>query len=244
MLQVSIHLRLQTAGLQKARKRLSLSLKKRKITGDQPGSPGNSGSENKKEEGIMEIDSDDSIEYIPLDDLPGNEHVRWVFIPVGQNSRRRLAGIFGMNKLFGLPQYRGVLKEVPKRKPKECIEISTDGNCLFNAISYQISGNEMFHDCVRQKLCDYIDSNWKKVSRMAGVMKKEYKDAEEYMAKKEMREDGKWGGSVELCALSLLTGIDMLTFYMGGYHKFGRNKSQLCFFFDNSGGHYDLVLEP
>ena len=230
--------------LQKARKRLSLSLKKRNITGNQAGWPGNSGSENKKEEGIMEIDSNDSIEYIPPDDEPGHEHARWVFIPVGQISRRRMAGIFGMNKLFGLPQYRGVLKEVPKRKPKECIEISPDGNCLFNAISYQISGDEMFHDCVRQKLCDYIESNWKKVSRMAGVMKKEYKDAEEYMAKKEMREDGKWGWFVELCALSLLTGLDMLTFYMGGYHKFGRNKSQQCFFFYNSGGHYDLILEP
>ena len=45
--------------LQKARKRLSLSLKKRKITGDQPGLPESSGSENQKEEGIMEIDSDD-----------------------------------------------------------------------------------------------------------------------------------------------------------------------------------------
>ena len=35
----------------------------------------------------MEINSDDSIEYIPPDDEPGNEHARWVFIPVGQNSR-------------------------------------------------------------------------------------------------------------------------------------------------------------
>ena len=51
-----------------------------------------------------------------------------------------------MNKLFPLPQYRGVLKELPKTKPKECIDISPDGNCLFNGISYQISGDEMFHD--------------------------------------------------------------------------------------------------
>ena len=114
--------------LPKARKRLSLSLKKRKITGDQPGLPGNSGSKNQKKEGIMEIDSNDSIEYIPPDDLPGNEPARWVFIPVGQNSRRCLAGLFGMNKLFALPKYRGVLKEVPKTIPKECIEISPDGN--------------------------------------------------------------------------------------------------------------------
>ena len=189
-------------------------------------------------------DSDDSIEYIPPDDLPGNEPAKWVFIPVGQTSRRCLAGLFGMNKLFPLPQYRGVLKELPKTKPKECIDISPDGNCLFNVICYQISGDEMFHDCVRQKLCDYIEGNWKQISRMAGVMKKEYKSEKEYMAKKKMRTDDKWGGSVELCALSLFTGIDVLTFYMGGYHKFGRNKSQQCFFFYNSGGHYDLILEP
>ena len=93
-------------------------------------------------------------------------------------------------------------------------------------------------------LHDYIESNWNKVSRMAGVLKKDYKSAEEYMAKKKMRQDTKWGGSVELCALLLFTGIDVLTFYMGGYHKFGRNKSQQCFFFYNSGGHYDLILEP
>ena len=234
---------LASSHLQKARKRLSLSLKKRKITGDQTGLPGNLESKSEEVEGIIQIDSDDSIEYIPPDDLPGNEPARWVFIPVGQNSRRRLAGLFGMNKLFPLSQYRGVLKELSKTKPKECIDISPDGNCLFNAISYQISGDEMFHDCVRQKLCDYIEGNWKQVSRMAGVMKKEYKSEKEYMTKKKMRTDGKWGGSVELCALSLFTGIDVLTFYMGGYHKFGRNKSQQCFFLYNSGGHYDLILE-
>ena len=140
--------------LQKARKRLSLSLKRSNITGDKKRSSGNL--ENKKEhkEGLIQIDSDDSIEYIPPDDLPGNDAARWVFIPVGQNSRRQLAGLFGMNRLFPLPQYRGVLKEVPNRIPKECIDISPDGNCLFNVISYQISGDEMFHDCVRQKLCD------------------------------------------------------------------------------------------
>ena len=237
-------LELANSRLQNARNRLLLSLKRRKAIGAQTGLPGNLESKNEQNQDIIEIDSDDSIEYIPPDDLPGNEPVRWVFISVGQSSRRRLAGLFGMNKLFPLPPYRGVLKELPKTIPKECIEISPDGNCMFNAISYQISGHEMFHDCVRQKLCDYIEENWKQFCKMAGVMKKEYGSVEEYMAKKEMRMDGKWGGSVELCALSLFTGIDVLTFYMGGYNKFGRNKSQQCFFFYNSGRHYDLVLEP
>ena len=110
--------KLASSHLQKARKRLSLSLKKRKITGNQTGLPGNLESKSEEVEGIIQIDSDDSIEYIPPDDLPGDEPARWVFIPVGQNSRRRLAGLFGMNKLFPLPQYRGVLKELPKNKTK------------------------------------------------------------------------------------------------------------------------------
>ena len=169
------------------------------MTSDHTGSPGNLESKNEDAEGIVEIDSDDSIKYIPPDDLPGNEPARWVFIPVGQTSRRRIAGLFGMTKLFPLPQYRGVLKELPKTKPKECIDKSPDGNCLFNAISY-----EMFHDCVRQKLCDYIEGNWKQVSRMAGVMKKEYKLEKEHISKKKMRTDGKWEGllsCVSCCCL-------------------------------------------
>ena len=63
---------LASSHLQKARKRLSLSLKKRKITGDQTGSQGNLESKNVEIEGIIQIDSDDSIEYIPPDDLPQN----------------------------------------------------------------------------------------------------------------------------------------------------------------------------
>ena len=40
---------------------------------------------------------------------------------------------------------------------------------------------------VLDKNCDYIEGDWKQVSRMAGVMKKEYKSEKEYIVKKKMR---------------------------------------------------------
>ena len=59
-----------------------------------------------------------------------------------------------------------------------------------------------------------------------------------------MRRDRVWGGSVELCALSLFTGLDVVTYYKGGYYKYGKNQSQQCFFFYNSGNHYEVILQP
>ena len=94
---------LATSWLQKARQRLSLSLRRKKIMGDQTRTPGNSETKIQENEGKIEIDSDDSVEYIPPNDLPGNAPARWVFIPVSQNSRRHLAGLFGMNKKLSLP---------------------------------------------------------------------------------------------------------------------------------------------
>ena len=60
-----------------------------------------------------------------------------------------------------------------------------------------------------------------------------------------MRVDTVWGGSIEMCALACLTGYDVVTYYSEGYYKFGKNKSEACFFFSiNSGWHYDVILEP
>ena len=42
------------------------------------------------------------------------------------------------------------------------------------------------------------------------------------MQKSKLRMDRLCGGSVELCALSILTGLDTVVYFKGGYHKFGK----------------------
>ena len=110
-------------------------------------------------------------------------------------------------------------------------------------MSYVLSSYEKFNWKIQQKLCDYIEENWKKVGGLGGVLGN-YDLGEHYVRKKEMRGDRKWGGSIEMCALACLTRYDVVTYYGGAYYKFGKNQSEACFFFCNPGRHYDVILEP
>ena len=234
--------------IRKARRRLSLSLRKNRA-------PENSVYED-NEEKLAEyiiVDSSPSppkspsptpsVEVLSDADEPGLPiPSRYVFIPIGTKIRRRLAHIFGINQLGPLPNYSGILK-LCQGLPSRVKDIEGNGNCLFNSMSYVLSSSEKFNWKIRQKLCDHIEENWKKVARLGGILNK-YKCGKEYLEEKKMRVDKKWGGSIEMCALACLTGYDVVTYYGGAYYKFGKNQSEACFFFYNPGRHYDVILEP
>ena len=234
--------------ISKARRRLSLSLRKNRA-------PENSVYED-NEEKLAEyiiVDSSPSppknpsptpsIEVLSDVEEPGLPiPSRYIFIPLGTKIRRRLAPIFGINQLGPLPNYTGILR-ICEGDPSRVQEIEGNGNCLFNSMSYVLSSSEKFNWKIRQKLCDYIEENWKKVARLGGILNM-YKSGKEYLEAKKMRVDKKWDGSIEMCALACLTGYDVVTFYGGAYYKFGKNQSEACFFFYNPGRHYDVILEP
>ena len=232
----------------KARRRLSLSLRKNRV-------PENSvyGDNEEKLTEYIIVDSSPSppkspsqtpsVEVLSDADEPGLPiPSRYVFIPIGTKIRRRLAHIFGINQLGPLPNYSGILK-LCEGLPSRVKDIEGNGNCLFNSMSYVLSSSEKFNWKIRQKLCDHIEENWKKVARLGGILNK-YKCGKEYLEEKKMRVDKKWGGSIEMCALACLTGYDVVTYYGGAYYKFGKNQSEACFFFYNPGRHYDVILEP
>ena len=156
--------------------------------------------------------------------LPIPSH--YVFIPLGTKIRRWLAPIFGINQMGPLQNYTGILR-ICEGLPSRVQEIEGNGNCLFNSMSYVLSSYEKFNWKIRQKLCDYIEENWKKVGGLGGVLGN-YDSGEHYVRKKEMRVDRKWGGSIEMCALACLTGYDVVTYYGGAYYKFGKNQSEAC----------------
>ena len=234
--------------INKARRRLSLSLRKNRV----PENSVHEDNEEKLAEYII-VDSSPSpskrpsptpsVELLSDVEEPGlliPSH--YVFIPLGTKIRRRLAPIFGINQLGPLPNYTGILR-ICKGLPSRVQEIEGNGNCLFNSMSYVLSSYEKFNWKIRQKLCDHIEENWKKVARLGGILNK-YESGKEYLVDKKMRVDKKWGGSIEMCALACLTGYDVVTYYSGAYYKFGKNQSEACFFFYNPGRHYDVILEP
>ena len=84
-------------------------------------------------------------------------------------------------------------------------QITGDANCLFNLINYSICSSGKFNWKIQQVLCTFIDRNWREVGHLAGWYR-EYEHGEDDIAKKRMREDGKWGGHIKMCTLSLITG--------------------------------------
>ena len=234
--------------ISKARRRLSLSLRKNRV-------PENSVHEDNEEKLAEYIIVDLSLSPSKKPSLTPSVEVlsdveepglpipsHYVFIPLGTKIRRWLAPIFGINQMGPLPNYTGILR-ICKGLPSRVQEIEGNGNCLFNSMSYVLSSYEKFNWKIQQKLCDHIENNWKKVARLGGILNK-YESGKEYLVVKKMRVDKKWGGSIEMCALACLTGYDVVTYYSGAYYKFGKNQSEACFFFYNPGRHYDVILEP
>ncbi|CAI5510635.1 unnamed protein product [Closterium sp. Naga37s-1] len=80
-----------------------------------------------------------------------------------------------------------------------CIrEVSADGNCFFRAVSDHVFGKQSQHVELRQQVVDYIESH---EADFAPFVEDDM-GFKEYCSS--MREDGTWGGHMELQAVSLL----------------------------------------
>ena len=82
-------------------------------------------------------------------------------------------------------------------------DMDSDGNCLFRSISDQLyHDNGAKHDIVRHDICEFLSSN---KEEFAGFLlmnddDEDVLDIDEYIEK--MREDGEWGGNVEVVVAS------------------------------------------
>jgi hypothetical protein len=84
------------------------------------------------------------------------------------------------------------------------VDMDADGNCLFRAISDQLYwdfGNS--HESIRQDISDYLEAFEKDFSGFLVLEEDEdAADFESYIYN--MRQDGEWGGNLELVAAARL----------------------------------------
>ncbi|KAG7397875.1 hypothetical protein PHYBOEH_012066 [Phytophthora boehmeriae] len=83
------------------------------------------------------------------------------------------------------------------------VQIIKDGNCLFRAISDQLYTNELYHRDIRQRLVDFIEKEQQLFKPFV-----EDEEVSEYCTR--MREDGEWGGHLELYAAAKLFNIHIV----------------------------------
>eukprot|EP01083_Nonionella_stella_P031308 85723_1 len=75
-------------------------------------------------------------------------------------------------------------------------DVGGDGNCLFRAISDHLEGNQELWDVFRRECCDYMEENSDDFAPFVPDQ-----DFREYV--RAMRRSGRWGGNLELQAISM-----------------------------------------
>lgn len=89
--------------------------------------------------------------------------------------------------------------------PRTIVNIEADGNCLFGAISDQLHhdvGN--LHAEIRHYVCDYIQAMREEFENFL-MMEEDDEDVADFDSYvQNMRQEGEWGGNVELVAASRL----------------------------------------
>lgn len=80
---------------------------------------------------------------------------------------------------------------------KELQKIRSDGNCLFRAISHQVTGNDNAYKLLRAEACKYIKENKKEFSEF--FMESESLDS--YVER--MAKDREWGDNYCISALAM-----------------------------------------
>jgi len=92
-------------------------------------------------------------------------------------------------------------------------DMDSDGNCLFRSLSDQLyHDNGRKYDLVRHDICEFLSSNKEEFAAflLMNDDDEDVLDIDEYIEK--MREDGEWGGNVEVVVASRIYKRNIVVF--------------------------------
>lgn len=114
------------------------------------------------------------------------------------------------------------LRDLIHNGKRQIIEMESDGNCLFRAISHQLHQDYgAKHDIIRHEVCNYLEKNEKDFSVYL-LMDEDEEDVREFESYvREMREDGTWGGDVEIVCAARLYRRNIMIFSASGCYSVG-----------------------
>ena len=78
------------------------------------------------------------------------------------------------------------------KSPDKVFIIRGDGNCYFRALSFILTGTEIYHVKIQQVICDFIEVHYDDLN----IFLDEFVDGEYYLLKKKMRKNGTWGDRI------------------------------------------------
>lgn len=94
----------------------------------------------------------------------------------------------------------------PIGAPQMVVDIRSDGNCFFRAISFMLTGSQIHHNLIRRELTNFMSEEVRKeVNNFAAT-------DEDYFHNWKMPSDGVWATEVELLSAAAFLDIDIYTF--------------------------------
>ena len=167
------------------------------------------------------------------------------FYPLSREFQWSLCSLMNIPVIFR----RNETTSKPLVNPTKVYRITGDGNCLFRALSYFLTGRQTYHMILRQKIVDHMNS-------IEHVLRPHMNSSvKDYLATSNMRNSGVWGTDIEIFAAASLFSVDIYVYSQFGnsfkWSKFSRSMldrlpvySQMGIYLQNSTGvHYDVVLD-
>ena len=169
----------------------------------------------------------------------------YIFNPIDENAQRFLCSLVDLPLIF--PHARKISK--PLNKPIKLYNIIGDGNCLFRALSYIITGRQIYHMTVRHKILEHMRS----IENL--LLPHMNMSLNNYFLASGMANETVWGTDTEIFAASSLLSTDIYVYTNTGsnmsWNKFSQSMldnsspQNTCAIYiqHTSGVHYDVVLD-
>ena len=126
-----------------------------------------------------------------------------IFNPLGEETQRRLCRQLGL-RFIKSNGCTGGGTDVPLRAPRSMHRIQGDGNCLFRAFSYEITGSERQHLFLRRAIIHYMRTTDECMRLLAGHIVDDV-TLDDYIQRTRIDEEGTWGSQTEMYVLAHMT---------------------------------------
>ena len=170
------------------------------------------------------------------------------FNPVNEEWQRNSCAIIGLQFVAASGLNMGG-PEVTLTRPRTIQSIQGDGNCLFRALSFIITGSEEQHTLVREAILHHM---LQIAHFMLSHHINDHSSVSEYIQHTGMGQDGTWGTDIEILTLAHLlnTCIFVYTTEQCNWWRYGPQNvdrslnvdiTSISMFIRNPGQHFDVV---
>ena len=114
-----------------------------------------------------------------------------------------------------MPNYRmgGIAQGL---KPPDKVFIIRVMVTYFRALSFILTGIEIYHVQIRQAICDFIEIHYDDLN----IFLDQFVDGGHYLRKKKMRENGTWGTELEIIVMATIAKRDVIVYNHTGYLRY------------------------